>query len=101
MKPARSACWPVPPSPLEVDRPPPPKIDHRTIAPVVERHYGRPVEVVSSQAAPIREASLGLSAGLFRVTGLVSDAGAWSVVLKVSARSARRSSRASPNRTAP
>jgi len=84
-----------------VDRPPPPKIDHRTIAPVVERHYGRPVEVVSSQAAPIREASLGLSAGLFRVTGLVSDAGAWSVVLKVSARSARRSSRASPNRTAP
>ena len=49
----------------------------------MERHYGRPVEVVSSQAAPIREASLGLSAGLFRVTGLVSDAGAWSVVLKV------------------
>ena len=66
-----------------MDRTPPPTIDRETIEPVVQRACGRPVEVTSWSVAPIGEGSLGLSAGMFRVTGEASDGMAWSVVLKM------------------
>lgn len=66
-----------------MDRTPQPEIDHATIAPIVRRLYGRSVEIVAWQATPIGEQSLGLSAGVFRVTGSAGDGSAWSVILKM------------------
>jgi len=66
-----------------VDRTPPPVIDRETLAPVVERACGRPLARTTWEVAPIGEGSLGLSAGMYRVTGAGSDGTRWSVVLKM------------------
>ena len=66
-----------------MDRTPPPVIDRDTIEPVAQAACGRSVAVTTWTATPIGEGSLGLSAGMFRVTGETADGTAWSVVLKM------------------
>jgi len=66
-----------------VDVAPTPEIDEATIAPVVRRLLGRSDPINAWEIAPIGAASLGLSGGLFRVTGTLADGTAWSVVLKL------------------
>ncbi len=62
---------------------PTPEVDEATIAPVVRRLLGRSDPITAWEIAPIGAASLGLSGGLFRVTGTLVGGAAWSVVLKV------------------
>ena len=66
-----------------MDAAPTPEIDEATIAPVVRRLLGRSDPIAAWEIAPIGAASLGLSGGLFRVTGTLADGTTWSAVLKV------------------
>lgn len=60
-----------------------PEIDEATIAAAVRRLLGRSDPITAWTIAPIGAPSLGLSGGLFRVTGSLTDGTSWSVVLKV------------------
>jgi hypothetical protein len=66
-----------------VERARSPEIDDQAVTAAVERLYGRQVGIASWQAAPIEGQNLGLSAGLFRVTGTTLDGSHWSVVVKL------------------
>lgn len=62
---------------------PPPDIDRATIAPVLRTLYGPTVEVVDWQTTALSEGSLGLSAGVQRVSGTSADGSTWSVIVKM------------------
>jgi hypothetical protein len=66
-----------------VESAPPLEIDQDSIETVVDRLYGRPVAIASWHPTPIRGQNLGLSGGLFRITGAEIDGGTWSVILKI------------------